>query len=105
MEEKVGNDKADQEADEGMTLHLKGLPNLANFYAVRHEAYKAFMRRLQTMIIKMNQADKEAREEKANKDKEEAGDPFHNDDAKKEKKCTRCPKHCSVQKMVKAAEK
>ena len=66
-EDKQGNDKADQAASKGSKDEQRRLYAMTGFFAERHEAYRKFMGRVQTFLIAMQRAGKEAWE---NKEKE-----------------------------------
>ena len=59
VEDKEGNDEADAEADFGMNMHSPGLPAVADWFAARHGAYQKLVARIQILIVRMLQAEKE----------------------------------------------
>ena len=66
QQDKLGNDEADKAVQEGKNEHLAGARSLANWLAARQEAYNKFMHRRHNYILRMVQADKEARDNKLN---------------------------------------
>ena len=62
-EDKIGNDKSDENADLGvLSIHGVGLLKLAKWLAQRHDKYGKLMKRIRKFIAGMTLAEKEERE-------------------------------------------
>ena len=61
-EDKLGNDKSDEKADEGVEeIQGRGLVKLGEWLANRHDDYRKRMKRIQQMIAAITIAEKEER--------------------------------------------
>ena len=70
--DKIGNDKADEVADNGRELHGKGIHMVSDIFVRRQRFYELFLKDIQNHIIEVNAIKKRLMESKEKKKKAEA---------------------------------
>ena len=61
-EDKAGNDRADEAAGKGAKEAQESLADLVATYSGKHRGYKALLERIHVFMLKMAEAEKEARQ-------------------------------------------